>query len=423
MPSTSTTSFPTTPGTKVRLLETELEKKGTENEALQNTIGDLTKALEKLTIVKDNAAAEAALSKTSNPNTSSTDGTDEKKKKSKKDPNAPEPAKTAYKYFLDSIISQKPAAGQAWDPRTMWKECQGEQRKQFMDLAAVDKERFQLQDAIYQKQLSEQQEEDQALEKLYETRYQQKAVEFYEAYMDAQKLVQNGKKKKPTKDPAAPKRPVSGFMHFAMEKREQIAAENPDMKVTEISKVLGEEWGKLEKGKGGTNGTKKYDDLAAKDKERYETEKKAYDLDQEQQRALKLQHDKEEALKMLQESKQNAAALVVDPDAAMAETKPVKKTKKVKPAGAPKKAKNAYNYFVMEKRAEIKASLPEAVTNQELLTEVGRQWKELDDAGRAPYAKLALQDKERYHVEWEAFLENGGEISPSTAAAKPAGAM
>ena len=41
---------------------------------------------------------------------------------------------------------------------------------------------------------------------------------------------------------------------------------------------MGERWGKLDKGKRGKNDTKKYDDLAAKDEERFDAEKAAYDV-------------------------------------------------------------------------------------------------------------------------------------------------
>ncbi|CAM9929248.1 unnamed protein product [Pylaiella littoralis] len=38
---------------------------------------------------------------------------------------------------------------------------------------------------------------------------------------------------------------MSAFMQFSQKERPGIKAENPDMKVTEISKVLGERWGEM----------------------------------------------------------------------------------------------------------------------------------------------------------------------------------
>ena len=47
--------------------------------------------------------------------------------------------------------------------------------------------------------------------------------------------------KKPS-DPTKPKRPLNAFMMFAGERRKQIKKENSELKVTEISKLLGQEW-------------------------------------------------------------------------------------------------------------------------------------------------------------------------------------
>jgi HMG (high mobility group) box len=48
--------------------------------------------------------------------------------------------------------------------------------------------------------------------------------------------------KRARKDPSAPKRPMSAFLYFSQEKRRQIKEANPNMRNTEISRVLGELW-------------------------------------------------------------------------------------------------------------------------------------------------------------------------------------
>ncbi|KAI8865972.1 putative high-mobility group non-histone chromosomal protein [Ramicandelaber brevisporus] len=50
---------------------------------------------------------------------------------------------------------------------------------------------------------------------------------------------------KKEKDPDQPKRPLSAFMLFTNEKRDQVKADHPDIKFTEVGKKLGEMWGKL----------------------------------------------------------------------------------------------------------------------------------------------------------------------------------
>ena len=57
---------------------------------------------------------------------------------------------------------------------------------------------------------------------------------------------QGKRKKKVKKDADAPKRPMSGYMLWLSEIREQIKGENPGISVTELSKVAGEKWKKIE---------------------------------------------------------------------------------------------------------------------------------------------------------------------------------
>lgn len=51
--------------------------------------------------------------------------------------------------------------------------------------------------------------------------------------------------KRVKKDPSAPRRPMSAFLFYSMGKRQQIKKENPEMKNTEVSRVLGEMWRNL----------------------------------------------------------------------------------------------------------------------------------------------------------------------------------
>lgn len=51
--------------------------------------------------------------------------------------------------------------------------------------------------------------------------------------------------KRVKKDPSAPKRPMSAFLYFSQGKRTEIKTERPEMKNTEVSRVLGEMWRNL----------------------------------------------------------------------------------------------------------------------------------------------------------------------------------
>ncbi len=65
-----------------------------------------------------------------------------------------------------------------------------------------------------------------------------------------------------------PKRPTSSYMYYAADRREWFKEHQPDLKMTEVAKLVGAEWQGLSDKR-----RKKYTDLAAKDKGRYEREK------------------------------------------------------------------------------------------------------------------------------------------------------
>ena len=48
--------------------------------------------------------------------------------------------------------------------------------------------------------------------------------------------------KRAKKDPSAPKRPMSAFLYFSQGKRKSIKDANPELKNTEVSRLLGEMW-------------------------------------------------------------------------------------------------------------------------------------------------------------------------------------
>ena len=95
--------------------------------------------------------------------------------------------------------------------------------------------------------------------------YVKKAEEDKERYQDEmkdyvpteeEKAEKKGKAKK-TSD--GPKRPIGAFMLFRKDKYQKVKEENPEMKMTDISKKIGDMWKNLSK-----NEKKKYTDKAAK---------------------------------------------------------------------------------------------------------------------------------------------------------------
>mmetsp|Transcript_67850 Transcript_67850/g.75954 ORF Transcript_67850/g.75954 Transcript_67850/m.75954 type:complete len:416 (+) Transcript_67850:84-1331(+) len=395
--SNNTKAVPTTPGKEVKKLKADLVKKDAENGALQDTIAELASALNCLNLVKT-TAANSSISQ------SSTD------KKGKKDKDAPVPNKTAYKYFCDNTPKQEGA-----DMRLVYKEVAPEIRQVFTNLAEADKARFQRENAAYN-------EEKIALEMYKKKKKEDQAMAFYEAHLNAQaaleKIDADKKGKKAKKDPEAPKGSVSSYIYFTTDKRESVRKANADASPTQIMTILAGLWNKLEKGKNGKNGTKKYDDLATKDRARYETEKATYDamiVERKAQVELEnveyLKQEKKEAMELLKTVRDANTAIstevakssaTMDDMSVISDITTTKTKKKKKDPNAPKGPTSSYLFFCNGNRAAIKLQMPEA-TYKELLTEVGRQWKDLTEKNKEKYTNMASLDKARYVKEMEKY--------------------
>ncbi|KAK2966932.1 hypothetical protein RJ640_002117 [Escallonia rubra] len=81
------------------------------------------------------------------------------------------------------------------------------------------------------------------------------------------------KKKKPKKkkDPNAPKRAMTGFFFFSQSERENVKKSNPDIKFTEVGKVLGERWNKMS-----AEEKEPFEAKARADKKRYQDQISGY---------------------------------------------------------------------------------------------------------------------------------------------------
>ena len=88
----------------------------------------------------------------------------------------------------------------------------------------------------------------------------------------AEKVIPKGDKKV-VKDKDAPKGPKNPYIIYCSDKRPEVKAEFPDLKSTEITKIIAERWNedKLD-----SEVLAHYQSLAAEDKVRFSEEKKAY---------------------------------------------------------------------------------------------------------------------------------------------------
>jgi HMG (high mobility group) box len=166
-------------------------------------------------------------------------------------------------------------------------------------------------------------------------------------------------KTKKLRDPKAPKRPLTSYLFFCKDKRAEFKGLNPDMKVTELSKILGSEWRRLsEKEKS------YYVSKAEKDKKRYDIEMKDYERPSDEE--------------LLEE----------------------KVRRRKSSSDSVKKPISAYMFFSKDKRHEIQESNPE-MSMKEVNSELGRLWREEfnTEAQREKWISLAEEDKERYACE------------------------
>lgn len=171
-------------------------------------------------------------------------------------------------------------------------------------------------------------------------------------------------KKKVLKDENAPKKAKTSYMYFCDEMRSKIRDENPEMKMIEVSKILGSRWKELSDDEKAV-----YVKKASKDKNRFENEIVEY---------------------------------VRPSDDELVEQKVNKKTSRKKEDGAPKSAICAFFFFSKDKRSELKEENPE-MKPTDISKELGRMWNEefKNVESRKRWIELAENDKKRYIAEKE----------------------
>ena len=80
-----------------------------------------------------------------------------------------------------------------------------------------------------------------------------------------------------------------------------------------------------------------------------------------------------------------------------------KKSTKVKDVNRPKKASTAYILFSNEMRESVKSKNPTMKSN-EIMTELGRLWKQISDADREKYQKMFELERTRYETEMSSYV-------------------
>jgi len=187
---------------------------------------------------------------------------------------------------------------------------------------------------------------------------------------------QSSKKKKKAKDPNAPKRNLSAWMHYSISTRADVKASQPDLTFGEITKAASAKWKALSEQERAV-----WEEKAAADKERYEKELARY-------------KDSELALKW-QASQVEESNQVTRSDSSDVTTCENKQANDLNP---PKKNLTAYMHYSNYARAHIKANHPQT-DSKEIKKVVQRGWNAMTVEQRHYWDEKAAADRERYQKE------------------------
>lgn len=168
-----------------------------------------------------------------------------KSRSKKKDPNKPKGVKSAYIFFTENVKKESEGKGEELSFIELskvcgakWKDMDEDDKAPYVKLSEKDRKRH------------------------------EKEMEHYNPPSDSDSDDERPKKKtKKEKDPNAPKKNVTAYFHFAAAKRPEIKASDPDLRVTDVAKKIGEMWQTLSADEKQT-----YEQIAQKDKARYQKE-------------------------------------------------------------------------------------------------------------------------------------------------------
>ncbi|XP_014287507.1 transcription factor A, mitochondrial [Halyomorpha halys] len=172
--------------------------------------------------------------------------------------------------------------------------------------------------------------------------------------------------------PSRPKRPPSGFMIYASERRPILIQQNPDKKLTELVKIITQEWRNLDKSK-----KDEFQERFKKKWMKYLEETKKYDESLSPGEKERIKIEKEEA-KILQAKK-------------------ILKKKRSE-LGCPKKPGSSYMYFMQSKLSERHNE-----SFMDFQQKLKVQWKDLPESEKKKYEEMYKKDMEEYRekmAEW-----------------------
>eukprot|EP00742_Colponemidia_sp_Colp-10_P004110 GILJ01004385.1.p1 GENE.GILJ01004385.1~~GILJ01004385.1.p1 ORF type:complete len:465 (+),score=105.12 GILJ01004385.1:53-1447(+) len=266
----------------------------------------------------------------------------------RKDPNRPRGMKTPFNFFSEekrpALQAENPDANNRTISKMLGELWKNEQDKTRYEIrASHDKERYITEMAAY---VPTPETEEEAMRR------------------------KRKRKKRQKKDPDAPRRGLSAYLHYSNAIRPDMQKEFPDKSVTDLAKIIAERWKHLT-----DQDREQYAKQAMEDADRYQRERDKYLLS-------RAEYDVEGG----------------------SDSMSIRKQRKKKDPRAPKKAFSAYLYFTQEVRPVILAEHGDVKT-PELSKMLSDRWKSLPDEERDRYQKLATADADRYRREKAEYVE------------------
>jgi len=207
--------------------------------------------------------------------------------------------------------------------------------------------------------------------------------------------------KKP-KDLNAPKRPQSGFFLFANSRRSEFKQQGNEQKVTEISKIIADEWKHID-----DNAKKKWTDQAKDLKVKYKENLDKYKKTAEYKKHLAEVAKWKESKNNNNENDDNEEDNEDDDDDDENDDnkKKTNRPKKPKDPKAPKRSPSGYFLFQNERREQIRKQYP-SKKMKEIVQMVGAEWQAMSEADKKPFEAKAAEKKQQYQTEMENYKKS-----------------
>lgn len=210
---------------------------------------------------------------------------------------------------------------------------------------------------------------------------------------------QRSSTKKSTKNKDGPKKPKSAFLYYMKAERDNVKKANPSLSFGDVAKQLGAQWKALR-----AEHKAKYEALAKGDQERYAQENEARVNLEKQRQAAHSSSDGSEDEDDVRNSNDDDDG--EEEEAPSSNGKNGKRRQRTKDENAPKRAVTAYFHYAAKQRPLVRAKHPE-LSFGDVAKAISAKWQKLGEDERAPYERLAEEDRNRYREERNAYVALG----------------